>query len=70
MYNIIKDPKSKKFVPINSRKGQKILKNYIQFVESYEQFGGGFFGDMMKKGMELGEKLLKKKKKKEKKKKR
>ena len=68
MYNIIKDPKSKKFVPINSKKGQRILKNYIQFVESNEQFGGGFFGDMVKKGMDMVDKIRNKKKKKKKKK--
>ena len=68
MYNVIKDPKSKKFVPINSKKGQRILKNYIQFVESNEQFGGGFFGDMMKKGIEMVDKIRNKKKKKKKKK--
>ena len=64
MYNIIKDPKSKKFVPINSKKGQRILKNYIQFVESNEQFGGDFFGNMMK----IVDKIRNKKKKKKKKK--
>ena len=69
MYNVIKDPKSKKFVPINSKKGQRILKNYIQFVESNEQFGGGFFGDMMKKGLDMVDKIRNKKKKKKKKKK-
>ena len=67
MYNVIKDPKSKKFVPINSKKGQRILKNYIQFVESNEQFGGGFFGDMMKKGLDMVDKIRNKKKKKKKK---
>ena len=40
MFNIIKNPKTGRFLKINSKQGKALIRNYQKFIQMYQQQGG------------------------------
>ena len=57
MYEKILNPVTKKFVPVNSKEGKRILKNY----KVYYNKSGGMWNPFRKKKKNLGTEPVKKK---------